>query len=58
MHFIIERIVPLKILVTSALQSDCVNVILFQIIVLLSTKNVRNMSFNLLNPHPTETHCS
>lgn len=52
MHFIIQKIFPLKILATSALQSNCVNVILFQVILLLSTKNVRNMGFNLLNPHP------
>lgn len=51
MHFIIQRIFPLKILATSVLQSNCVNVILFQVIVLLSTKNVRNTGFNLLNPH-------
>ena len=47
MHFIIQRIFPLKILATSALQSNCVNVILFQVIVLLSTKNVRNTGFSL-----------
>lgn len=52
MYFIFQRIFPLKILATSALQSNCVNVILFQVIVLLSSKNVRNMGFNLLNPHP------
>lgn len=56
MHFISQRIV-LKVRAISALQSKGANVILFQIILLLSNiflnpKNVRNMGFNLLNPHP------
>lgn len=52
MCFIIQRIFPLKVSAISGLQSKHVNVILFQVIVLLSTKNVRHMGFNLLNPHP------
>lgn len=40
-----------KVLATSLLQSKHFNVILFQVIVPLRTKNVRNVGFSLLNPH-------